>query len=151
MVAQSRKNVRSDPITLMQYWLFKSEPNVYSIDQLKLDQKTAWSGVRNFQARNFLKTCKKGDQVLFYHSNIERAVVGIAEVKKEAYPEPDPTRKGDWVQVDVGFVMKLKKPVLLSDIKNHPALKNMLLIKQSRLSCMPVEAKEFNTIIKLGS
>lgn len=134
----------------MNYWLFKSEPDVYSIDQLKADKKTAWTGIRNFQARNFLKTCKKGDQVLFYHSNIGKAVVGVGKIVAEAYPEIDKTRPGEWVQVDVAYVTTFKNPVTLEEIKSTPSLKALPLLKQSRLSCMPVGEKDFNTIVKMG-
>lgn len=134
----------------MNYWLFKSEPNVYSIDDLKKDKKTAWTGIRNFQARNFLKSCKKGDQVLIYHSNIGKAVVGVAKITAEAYPEIDKSRPGEWVQVDVGFVTMFSNPVTLETIKATPSLKALPLLKQSRLSCMPVGEKDFNTIVKLG-
>ena len=135
----------------MNFWLLKSEPDVYSIDDLKRDRKTTWNGVRNFQARNVLKSCKKEDLVLIYHSNIGKAVVGIGKIAKEAYPEPDEQRPGDWVQVDVGFVSKFDIPVTLETIKKTPALKEILLLKQSRLSCMPISEKEFNTILKIGS
>lgn len=133
------------------YWLFKSEPDVYSIDDLAKEKRTAWTGIRNFQARNFLKSCKKGDSVLIYHSNIGKAVVGVAKIMGEAYPEIDKSRAGDWVQVDVAFASKFAHPVTLEEIKKTPALKSLLLLKQSRLSCMPVGAKEFQTILKMGS
>lgn len=131
-------------------WLFKSEPGTYSIDDLARDKKTAWNGVRNFQARNFLNEAKKGDFALIYHSGDDKAVVGVARVIKEGYPEPDPKKKGDWVQIDVQYAMKLKNPVELARIKATPALKNLMLIKQSRLSCMPVTSAEFKTILELG-
>lgn len=134
----------------MNYFLLKSEPDVYSIDQLKTDRKTQWTGVRNYQARNVLKTCKKGDFILFYHSNIDKAVVGVGKILAEAYPEIDKTRPGEWVQVDVGFVTKFSNPVTLEIIKKTPALKSLPLLKQSRLSCMPVGEKDFNLIMKLG-
>ena len=134
----------------MNHWLFKSEPNVYSIDDLAKDKKTAWTGIRNYQARNFLKTCKKGDLVLIYHSNIGKAVVGVAKITAEAYSEIDDSRAGDWVQVDISYVSKLTNPVTLDEIKTTPALKNIPLLKQSRLSCMPLSEKDFNTILKMG-
>ena len=132
------------------YFLLKSEPGVYPIDQLKKDKKTNWDHVRNYQARNVLNACKKGDLALIYHSNDERSVVGVAKVVKEAYPDLDPEMKGDWVQIDVGFVLKLKTPVTLATLKSTASLKNLPLIKQSRLSCMAIQAKEFETILKLG-
>lgn len=134
----------------MNYFLFKSEPDVYSIDNLAKDKKTAWNGIRNFQARNFLKTCKKGDHVLVYHSNIDKAVVGVAKIVAEAYPEIDKTRPGEWVQVDVGFVTKFRNPVTLETLKATPSLSALPLLKQSRLSCMPVGEKEYNAIVKMG-
>jgi predicted RNA-binding protein with PUA-like domain len=134
----------------MNYWLFKSEPDVYSLNDLKKDKKTAWNNVRNYQARNFLKQCKKNDLVLYYHSNKERSVVGLGRIVKEGYEEIDKIRPGEWVQVDVGFVTRLVKPVTLEMIKSTPALSNLLLIKQSRLSCMPVGEKEFKLIVKMG-
>jgi predicted RNA-binding protein with PUA-like domain len=134
----------------MNYWLLKSEPDVYSIDQLAQDRKTAWNGVRNYQARNVLQACKKDDLVLIYHSNIGKAVVGIGKIVKEAYPDQDPEKKGDWVQVDVAFVSKFKTAVTLESIKKNPRLQNLPLLKQSRLSCMPIPATDFNLIVKLG-
>lgn len=134
----------------MNYWLFKSEPNVYSIENLAKDKKTAWTGIRNFQARNYLKSCKKGDLVLIYHSNIGKAVVGVAKILAEAYPEIDKTRPGEWVQVDIGHVTTFSNPVTLEVIKTTPSLKALPLLKQSRLSCMPVGEKDFNLISKLG-
>lgn len=132
------------------HWLFKSEPSVYSIDQLAKDKKTNWDHIRNYQARNFLREAKKNEFALIYHSNDERAVVGVAEIIKEAYPDLDPEHKGDWVQVDVRFRLKLKKAVPLSILKTNPNLKELALIKQSRLSCMKISKKEFETILKLG-
>jgi predicted RNA-binding protein with PUA-like domain len=134
----------------MQYWLYKSEPFVYSFDQLIKDKKTNWAGVRNFQARNFLKEAKKGDLVLFYHSNEGKAVVGIAKVVKEAYPDPDPDHKGDWFQVDVAPVEKLKTPVTLEEIKKSGKFKEMGLLKQSRLSVSSVSKPQFDLIKKMG-
>ena len=134
----------------MNYYLLKSEPDVYSIDDLKRDKKTHWNGVRNYQARNTLRTCKKGDLVLIYHSNDDRAVVGVGEVSKEAYPDVDPKKPGDWVQIEVKFSQKLTTPVTLQQIKTISALKNIPLLKQSRLSCMQVSKAEFDTILKLG-
>jgi predicted RNA-binding protein with PUA-like domain len=134
----------------MQYWLYKSEPFVYSFDQLVKDKKTNWAGVRNFQARNHLKAAKKGDLVLFYHSNEGKAVVGIAKVVKEAYPDPDPEHKGDWFQVDVAPVEKLKTPVTLEEIKKSPKFKDMGLLKQSRLSVSSVSKTHFDLIRKMG-
>jgi predicted RNA-binding protein with PUA-like domain len=134
----------------MNYWLLKSEPFVYSYDQLVKDKKTNWAGVRNFQARNFLKAAKKGDLAFIYHSNEGKAVVGIAKVVKEAYPDPDPEQKGDWVQIDISPVEKLKTPVTLEEIKATAKLKDMLLVKQSRLSVSPVSKIHFDLICRMG-
>jgi predicted RNA-binding protein with PUA-like domain len=132
------------------FWLLKSEPEVYSIDRLEKEGRTNWDHVRNFQARNVLRSCKEGDFTLIYHSNDDRAVVGVAQVCKEAYPDPDPDHPGDWSQIDVRFVMRLRKPVTLAEIKSTPALREMPLIRQSRLSCMEVGGKEFETLLKMA-
>lgn len=131
-------------------FLFKSEPHVYSIDLFAKDKKTNWDHVRNYQARNVLRACKKGDQALIYHSGDEKAVVGLALVIKEAYPDLDSEKAGDWVQIDLKFVQKFKTPVTLATIKKTLALKDLPLIKQSRLSCMPVTKKDFDLLIELG-
>ena len=135
---------------MAKYWLLKSEPEVYSIDTFAKDKKTNWDHVRNFQARNVLRACRKGDFVLIYHSNEDRAVVGVAQVSKEAYPDIDPEKRGDWSQIDVQFVLKIANPVTLATLKSTPTLKNLPLLKQSRLSCMEVGAKEFEIILKMG-
>ncbi len=133
----------------MRYWLVKSEPGTYSWDDLVKDGWTYWDGVRNYQARNNLREMKKGDRVLYYHSNIGLEVVGIAKVIKEHYQDPT-TSDERWVVVDIEAVGPLKTPVKLSDIKSDPRLKNMPLIKHSRLSVMPVTKKEFDLILKKG-
>lgn len=133
----------------MAYWLFKSEPETYSFQTLKADKKTVWNGVRNYQARNFLRECAKGDLALIYHSGKERAIVGIARITKEGYVELDPKKPGDWVQLDIAYKAELE-PITLETIKSTPALKSLPLIKQSRLSCMPVGEKEFKLIAKMG-
>lgn len=133
----------------MNYWLMKSEPFKYSFDQLLKDKKTLWDGVRNFQARNNLRAMKKGDQAFFYHSNEGKEIVGIAEIIKEAYA--DPTAKDeDWSVVDIKPVRKLNSPVTLVDIKATATLKNIALLKQSRLSVSPVTKSEFEFICKMG-
>jgi predicted RNA-binding protein with PUA-like domain len=104
------------------YWLFKSEPETYSFDQLTRDKKTNWDHVRNFQARNFLREVRPGDLALIYHSGDEKQVVGIAEVTREAYPDPDPEQKGDWVQIDLKPVRSLPAPVTLKTIKATASL-----------------------------
>ena len=122
----------------MNYWLMKSEPSSYSWDQLVKDQKTSWTGVRNFQASNNLKTMKIGDRVFFYHSNEGLAVVGIAEVAKTYYPDPtDKTER--FGMVDIKPVMPLKTPVTMADIKKDAKLKDMVLVNNSRLSVQPVK------------
>ena len=132
----------------MAYWLMKSEPNVYSWDHLVKAKKDPWTDVRNYQAANNMKAMKKGDQVFFYHSNIGREIVGIMEVVREAYPDPK-DEKGKFVLVDVKPVRKLAHPVTLAEIKAHKKLQNMALIRQSRLSVMPVAEDEWETILKL--
>jgi predicted RNA-binding protein with PUA-like domain len=133
-----------------QYWLLKTEPSTYSFETLMKDGKTNWNGVRNFQARKFLQAAKKGDLALIYHSGEDKAVVGIAEVSKEGYADIDEEDGSEWTQIDLKKHARLKKPVTLAQIKATPALKDMKLVKQSRLSCMPVEAKEYALILKMG-
>ena len=132
------------------YWLLKTEPETYSISQLQKDKKTNWNGVRNFQARNFLRQAKEGDLALIYHSGEERAVVGIAKVVRPAYPDLDPKKPGDWVQIDLQFNSKLPKAVSLKEIKTEKRLEELLLIKQSRLSVMPVSSQDFKLILNMG-
>ena len=136
--------------TLSSCWLVKQEPTAYSWSTFVKDGKTEWTGVRNFQARNNLRAMKKGDQVLFYHSVLNPCVVGVAEVTKTAYPDPTST-EGDWSCVVLKPCHELKHPVSLAAIKATPALAAMALIKQSRLSVMPVTEKEFLKIVALGS
>ena len=131
------------------YWLVKQEREDYSWDDLVRDGKTEWTGVRNFQARNNLRQMKVGDAVLFYHSGKEKGVVGIAEVAKAAYPDPtadDP----QWVAIDLKPVKPLNEEVPLADMREHSKLSNMLLMRQSRLSVMPLTKEEFETIVRLG-
>ncbi len=134
----------------MSYWLVKQEPSKYSWEQFIQDKKTFWDGVRNYQARNNLKEMKKGDQVLFYHSVVGKEVVGVAIVTKEAYPDPT-TDDERWVVVDLKPVISIKNPVTLEDIKSHPELQSIALVKQSRLSVSPLTEKEFNIILKMGN
>ena len=133
----------------MAYWLVKSEPFKYSWDQFEKDKKTFWDGVRNYAARNNLKAMKKGEQVLYYHSNEGVEVVGIAEVVKEFYQDPTTTEEA-WVVVDLKPVKKLKKPGPLSAIKAEPRLANMALVKLSRLSVQPVTEQEWKVILELA-
>ncbi len=133
----------------MAYWLVKSEPFKYSWDQLVKDKQTFWDGVRNYAARNNLKAMKKGDEVFFYHSNEGLAIVGIAKLAKEHYP--DPTIADDtWVAVDIKPVRKLKNPVSLQQIKADQRLENMALIRLSRLSVQPVTAEEWVIVLELA-
>jgi len=136
-------------INFMNYWLVKSEPFKYSWDDLLKDGSTYWDGVRNYQARNNLKSMEKGDLVLYYHSNEGKEVVGVARVIKEFYQDPT-TQDDRWVVVDIEPVNKLNNPVSLSDIKNDKRLEKVPLVTHSRLSVMPVTKKDFETIIKMG-
>jgi predicted RNA-binding protein with PUA-like domain len=130
-------------------WLVKQEPEDYSWEDLVRDKKTAWTGVRNFQARNNLRNMKTGDAVLFYHSGKDKSVVGIAEVAKAAYP--DPTADDDsWIAVDIKAVKPLPNPVPLTDIRANAKLGNLLLVRQSRLSVMPVSKEDFDEIVRMS-
>ncbi len=130
--------------------MVKQEPTAYSWDDFVRDGKTAWTGVRNFQARNNLKAMRKGDEVLFYHSVVGKEVVGIAEVARDAYPDPT-AKEGEWICVDLVPVRALAKPVTLEEIKGVPVLSKIPLLKQSRLSVMPLSSQEFNAILKMAS
>jgi predicted RNA-binding protein with PUA-like domain len=133
----------------MAYWLVKSEPGTWSWDQHAKAGTDAWTGVRNHQAKAHLNAMRAGDQVLFYHSGDEKAVVGISEVLRGAYPDPtDPT--GAFVSVDLKAVEPLARPVKLSDIKADAALKDMVLVRNSRLSVQPVTADEWASIREMG-
>jgi predicted RNA-binding protein with PUA-like domain len=133
----------------MAYWLVKSEPFKYSWEQLVKDKQTYWDGVRNYAARNNLKAMKRGDEVLFYHSNEGLEIVGIAKVAKEHYP--DPTADDDtWVVVDLKPYKKLKKPVGLVQIKADKRLSEMALVKLGRLSVQPVTEKEWKIVMEMA-
>ena len=134
----------------MNYWLVKSEPFKYSWTKFNEDKRTFWDGVRNYQARNNLKGMKDGDLVLFYHSNEGMCVVGIAKVVREFYQDPT-TDDTNWVVVDLAPVETLKNPVTLSQIKGDEYLKDISLVRQGRLSVMPLKAAEFDRILELGS
>lgn len=134
----------------MKYWLVKSEPVKYSWEKFLQDGTTFWDGVRNYQARNNLKEMKKGDLVLFYHSNEGKEVVGIAKVQKEFYQDPT-TEDTNWVVVDLSAVQSLKKPVTLEQIKSDERLKDIGLVKQGRLSVMKLKAEEFDRILEIGN
>ena len=131
------------------YWLVKSEPFKYSWDEFVKDGETYWDGVRNALARNHLQAMKKGDLVLYYHSNEGKEVVGVARVAKESYPDPT-TDDERWVVVDLRPVKALKEPVSLAEIKADPQLAEIPLVRQSRLSVMPLERKAFERILRMG-
>ena len=133
----------------MQYWLVKQEPEAYSWAAFVKDGKTSWTGVRNFQARNNLRSMKKGDLVLYYHSESDKQVVGVAKVGKEAYPDPT-AEDGDWACVDLVPYKPLSAPVSLETIKAEKGLSDMLLVRQGRLSVQPVTAAQFEKILKLA-
>jgi predicted RNA-binding protein with PUA-like domain len=136
----------------MAYWLVKSEPDAFSWDQQVANRVEPWTGVRNFMARNFLRAMKKGDRAFFYHSNIGKEVVGIVEVAREAYPDPtvEPGEKGEWSCVDMKAVRPLKTPVTLAQLKADPGFAELPLIRQSRLSVMPISPEHWAAICKLG-
>ena len=136
----------------MKYWLIKSEPSTYSIDDLKKDGKTYWDGVRNYQARNFMRDqMKKGDLALFYHSSAEPpGVAGVCRIAREGYPDTSFKETG-WVRVDVEFVSKFKHFVPLDQLKSDPKLKGMLVARRGmRLSVQPVEKTHFDEVTRLG-
>jgi predicted RNA-binding protein with PUA-like domain len=133
----------------MNYWLVKSEPFKYSWEQFVKDGRTFWDGVRNYGARNNLRAMKEGDHVLFYHSNEGLAIVGIAEVVKEAYQDPT-TDDTNWSVVDLKPLKAIPKPVTLADVKGEPSLKDMDLVRLSRLSVGTVKEKEFRKVLSMG-
>lgn len=132
-----------------QYWLVKQEPTAYSWDDFVKDGRTAWTGVRNFTARHNLGAMQLGDRVLYYHSVVGKEVVGIAKVARTAYPDPTAS-EGEWVCVDLVPVKPFKRPVSLAEIKADPNLKDIRLVRQSRLSVMPLEPSEFDAIVSLS-
>jgi len=134
----------------MNYWLAKSEPEAYAWSQLVKDGRTAWTGVRNFQARNNLRAMKLGDLVFFYHSVSDKYVAGLARVAREHYPDAT-AKEGDWSCVDLEPVQPLKTPVSLEMIKADAVLKEMPLVKQSRLSVVPVTKAQADRLLKLGN
>ena len=134
----------------MKYWLLKSEPDAWSWDKQVKEGASMWDGVRNYQARNNLKEMKKNDLCFFYHSVTERSIVGIVKVVKEYYPDPT-DKTGRFVVVDVKATKKLKNPVSLDQIKENSKLKDIALVKQSRLSVMPLKKTEWEIIIKMSN
>ena len=140
----------------MKYWLVKQEPVAYPFSRLVADGQTDWTGIRNYQARNFLREMCVGDEVLYYHSVEEKAVVGIASVSREAFADPTAANgkvgeESTWLAVELRAIRAFVKPVLLSTIKTNVALQGLLLIRHSRLSVMPVSMLEFRRIVELGS
>jgi predicted RNA-binding protein with PUA-like domain len=137
----------------VKHWLVKSEPESYSFAQFTRDKKTNWTGVRNFAARNFMRAMAKGDEVFFYHSMTDKAVVGLATVTKTAFADPtvEPGEKGDWSCVELKAGAALPKPVTLAQIKSAPALAKIELLRQSRLSVVPVTAAEAAALRKMGA
>lgn len=132
------------------YWLVKQEPKSYSWSDFVKEGQTEWDGVRNYQARNYLRAMSKGDLVLFYHSVVGKKIMGIAEVLSEAYPDTT-AKQGDWSSVDIKPLKALNNPVSLETIKEDPQLINIPLLKQSRLSVMPLTARHFQRILKLSN
>lgn len=131
----------------MNYWLIKSEPGVYSWADLEKDKKSTWDGVRNYQARNNLKAMKKDDLAFLYHSNEDKAIIGIAKIVKENYPDP---HDNNWVIVDIAPERKLTSSVSLAQIKTDNRLKDMALVRSTRLSVQPVKKEEFEIVVKLS-
>lgn len=130
----------------MNHWLLKSEPDCYSWSEMEKDGKTFWDGVHNYQARNNLRSMKKGDLAFFYHSGDERQIMGVVEIVKEAYPDAtDPV----WTWVDVKYLRAFKRPVTLAEMKNHPALAGMNLFRQGRLSVVALTEKEWETVLAI--
>ena len=135
----------------MNHWLVKQEQDTYAWATFVADGSARWDGVRNYQARNNLRAMRRGDPVLFYASGDDKSVVGLARVAREAFPDPTATPEdGDWSAVDLEPVAALKSPVSLATIKATPALKDILLVRHSRLSVMPLTTAAFDTIVKLG-
>jgi predicted RNA-binding protein with PUA-like domain len=133
----------------MQYWLVKQEPEDFSWSAFMREGRTAWTGVRNFQARNNLRAMKKGDQTLYYHSGEEKRIVGIARVERDAYPDPTAT-EGDWSCVDLLPLQPLSEPITLKIIKADAVLKTMALVRNTRLSVVPVTKDQFQKVVKLS-
>jgi predicted RNA-binding protein with PUA-like domain len=134
----------------MNYWLVKQDPANYPFEQFQKEKKTDWTGVRNYQARNFLRDMNKDDEVLFYHSGDEKAVVGFATVSKSAFP--DPTADDDaWIAVELKAGKRLAEPVTLAQIKAAPKLKDILLVRNGRISVMSLTKSEYDQIVKMGS
>ncbi|MEX2513121.1 MAG: EVE domain-containing protein [Cyclobacteriaceae bacterium] len=134
----------------MQYWLVKTEPESYSLSDLKGHGEEIWDGVRNFQARNFLEKMNLGDKVFVYHSGKQKAVAGLAEVSGTAFPDPNSNSDEKWLAVKIKYLKTFEYPVSLKEIKSTAALTNMMLIKQSRLSVMPLQDDEAKVILTMA-
>lgn len=134
---------------MKRYWLVKQEPSAYSWTDFVADGRTSWTGVRNYTARNNLREMQKGDKVLYYHSVTDKAVIGIAEVARTAYPDAT-AQEGDWSAVDLISKQPLSRPVTLDEIKKNPRLKEMALLRLSRLSVQPVTSTEFQEIVRMS-
>jgi len=132
------------------FWLVKQEPSSYSWSDFVAEGQTSWTGVRNYSARNNLRKMQKADEVLFYHSGEDKAVVGIAKVMRTAYPDST-AKEGDWSTVDLAPIKPLRRPVTLREIKNQSRLKRIPLVRQSRLSVMPLAESEFREIVKMAT
>jgi predicted RNA-binding protein with PUA-like domain len=132
----------------MNFWLLKSDPDSYSIDNLKADKKTDWDGIRNYQARNFLRQMTKGDMALVYHSGDEKSVMGVAKISKPAFKDTTSPEE-DWSAVEISFVKKFKNPITLKMIKDDKRLSELMLLRQSRLSVTPLTSEEYEIIINL--
>ena len=137
-------------ILMKNFWLVKQEPSSYSWSDFVAEGQTSWTGVRNYSARNNLRRMQKGDEVLFYHSGDDKAVVGIARVIRTAYPDST-AKEGDWSTVDLAPVKPLHRPVTLHEIKSHSPLRGIGLVRQSRLSVVPLAESEFREIVKMGN
>jgi predicted RNA-binding protein with PUA-like domain len=131
------------------FWLVKQEPSTYSWSDFVAEGETTWTGVRNYTARNNLRKMRKDDEVLFYHSGEEKAVIGIARVTRPAYPDPT-AKEGDWTAVDLAPIKSLQRPVLLREIKANSRLKRIPLVQQSRLSVMPLAESEFRALLDVA-
>jgi predicted RNA-binding protein with PUA-like domain len=142
--------VSLDLESMKSFWLVKQEPSSYSWSDFVAERETSWTGVRNFAARNNLRRMQKGDEVLFYHSGDEKAVVGVAGVTRTAYPDPT-AKEGDWSTVDLAAVKPLARPVTLREIKSNSGLQGIALVRQSRLSVMPLREAEFRKIVRIGT
>jgi predicted RNA-binding protein with PUA-like domain len=132
-----------------QHWLIKSEPSTYSFERLLADGQTRWDGVRSFEARNNLRAMKVADTCLFYHSNEDKAVVGVARVSRAAYPDPT-SEEGDWIAIDVEPVRALRRPVSLAEMRDHAVTGAMAMMRRPRLSVVPVTKPEFDAVIALS-